>query len=287
MRPVSLTVLGSGDAFTTCGRRNSSYLVSAGDARIIVDCGPTALNGLARVRCDPATVQGVIQTHFHGDHILGLPMLILHHQYVKGPPEGLRVFGPIGTDERVMSVYSTVYAASAAKLAGLDRVAGSAAEPGGIVPHGGPFASLSPPPKPPSGSPSGLAPALVRWTTVTAGPVYDLPGGVGTLTALPMAHNPESLGYRLDVFGRTLAFTGDTRWNELLPRLAADADLLVIDCSFLDQALGDHLSYREIDERRHELTARRIVLSHLGSTMESPGKKLRFPRARDGMTIDL
>ncbi|MBI4863195.1 MAG: thiolase family protein [Candidatus Riflebacteria bacterium] len=39
---------------------------------------------------------------------------------------------------------------------GLDRVASSAAEPGGIVPHGGPFASLIPPPKPPSGSPSGL-----------------------------------------------------------------------------------------------------------------------------------
>ncbi|MBI4862051.1 MAG: protein kinase [Candidatus Riflebacteria bacterium] len=39
---------------------------------------------------------------------------------------------------------------------GLDRVASSAAEPGGIVRDGGPFASLIPPPKPPSGSPSRL-----------------------------------------------------------------------------------------------------------------------------------
>ncbi|MBI4862590.1 MAG: DUF58 domain-containing protein [Candidatus Riflebacteria bacterium] len=39
----------------------------------------------------------------------------------------------------------------------LARVASSAAEPGGIVSHGGPFASLVPPPEPPPGSPSGRA----------------------------------------------------------------------------------------------------------------------------------
>ncbi|MBI4861300.1 MAG: hypothetical protein HY815_13745 [Candidatus Riflebacteria bacterium] len=66
-------------------------------------------------------------------------------------------------DERLAQVLLAVVLS----LGGLVRVASVAAEPGGIDRDGGPFASLIPPPKPPSGSPSGLAVRAVFWVLRT------------------------------------------------------------------------------------------------------------------------
>jgi len=51
--------------------------------------------------------------------------------------------------------------------------------------------------------------------------------------SLPMAHTPESVGYRIELHdGRSIAVSGDTDYCESVVDLARDADLLVLECSF-------------------------------------------------------
>jgi ribonuclease BN (tRNA processing enzyme) len=73
MSPVTVTFLGSGDAFGSGGRLETCLLLEAGGDRVLVDCGPTALAGLKKRRIDPAAVHTVLISHLHGDHFAGLP----------------------------------------------------------------------------------------------------------------------------------------------------------------------------------------------------------------------
>ncbi len=50
---MKLTVVGSADAMTSCGRGNSCYLLEGdGDGQLMADFGPTALAMLKRLRVD-------------------------------------------------------------------------------------------------------------------------------------------------------------------------------------------------------------------------------------------
>lgn len=244
-KPVSVTFIGTGDAFNSGGRRSSSYLVTAGDTRLVIDCGPTTPHGLKALGEDPGRVNAVLQTHFHGDHVLGLPMMLLHHQIQGGPPGGLTVVGPPELERLALEIYGLVYGRSAEKLK--------------------------------------EKPEVARFVQARIGDSITL--GDIAIQVHGVTHNPESIGYRICAYGRVLAFTGDTKWDDRLTALAEGSDLLVIDCTWLGDPIGDHLSYREIHEKRARLPSKRIVLSHFGPDMAGTPEKLELERAFDGMVV--
>lgn len=246
--PVSLTFIGTGDAFNSGGRRSSSYLVTAGDTRLVIDCGPTTPHGLKALGVDPGHVNAVLQTHFHGDHVLGLPMLLLHHQILGGRPGGLAVIGPPELEQLTIDIYARVYGRTAERLK--------------------------------------QTPEVAHFVTARPGEPITLADGTH-IDVFGVTHNPESIGYRIQIAGRTLAFTGDTKWDDRLTALADGADVMVIDCTWLDDAIGDHLSYKEILAKRDLLPAKRILLSHFGPEMCATTRKLELDRAHDGLVIEI
>jgi ribonuclease BN (tRNA processing enzyme) len=69
-------ILGSGGGIPSSERETACLLVREGDRALLLDAG----SGLGRLRDDPALLQGidrvdVVLTHFHFDHICGLPVL--------------------------------------------------------------------------------------------------------------------------------------------------------------------------------------------------------------------
>src|SRR5262245_58096959 len=108
--PVArVTFLGTSDAFHSAGRRNAAYLVEDGASRVAVDFGPTALQSLAILGIDPASIDAVLLTHLHGDHIVGVPFLVLdgiHHSRRSRP---LEIVGPVGTRARIEALFRATY----------------------------------------------------------------------------------------------------------------------------------------------------------------------------------
>ncbi len=76
---MQLTFLGGTRTVT-----GSKYLVTEGDAKVLVDCGlfqgykQLRLRNWGRPPIAPATLSGVILTHAHLDHIGYLPLLVKH-----------------------------------------------------------------------------------------------------------------------------------------------------------------------------------------------------------------
>src|SRR5207249_6024489 len=93
---LTLTVLGSGDAFGSGGRNQSGYLVQARGFCMLMDCGVTTLVSLKRHRVDPTSLDLVLLTHLHGDHVAGLPFLFHDFKHAGFRKSPLRVAGPRG-----------------------------------------------------------------------------------------------------------------------------------------------------------------------------------------------
>ena len=67
------------------------------DGRILLDGGAPLLPHMHRLGIDPGAVQLLFLTHFHGDHMLGLPPFALHPALASATP--LTVVGPPGVED--------------------------------------------------------------------------------------------------------------------------------------------------------------------------------------------
>ena len=116
--PVTVTFAGSGDAFGSGGRYQACIHLRGpgGAAPVLLDCGATSLPALRRCGLDPGEVAAVFVSHLHGDHVGGIPFLLLHAQFARraGP---LAVIGPPGTARRLTELMEGLFPGSTAVLA--------------------------------------------------------------------------------------------------------------------------------------------------------------------------
>ena len=84
------------------------------DGRVLLDGGAPLLPHLHRLGIDPGDIEVVFLTHFHGDHILGLPPFVLHRVFVDRRP--LTFVGPAGTEERLEQLWELSWGAEWKKM---------------------------------------------------------------------------------------------------------------------------------------------------------------------------
>ncbi len=85
MADLTLTVIGCSAAAPRAGGASSSYLVAAGETRVLLDCGPGSLSFL-RKEINPRNLDAIVLSHLHADHTLDLIPLCYLLKY--GPLEG-------------------------------------------------------------------------------------------------------------------------------------------------------------------------------------------------------
>ncbi len=87
---MEVAFLGVGEAFGASA--NTALLVNR---ELLLECGPHALLQLRKLGADLAKIKLVFISHFHGDHFLGLPALLLAARE-DGREESLTLLGPEG-----------------------------------------------------------------------------------------------------------------------------------------------------------------------------------------------
>ncbi|HLG73217.1 MAG TPA: ribonuclease Z [Chloroflexota bacterium] len=114
---MKVTFLGTGAAWPSARHNNVCFVVHSREP-VLFECGPSILYQLAVAGIDPGELRTVIISHIHGDHALGLPMLLVSAQ-IANRRNPLTVCAPESTVEPLRRICTTVYPSLGRLLASL------------------------------------------------------------------------------------------------------------------------------------------------------------------------
>jgi ribonuclease Z len=192
-----VTLLGSGVPDPDPNRFSASTLIEAGDQKLLIDVGRGATIRLYQLHIPLSKIDVVFFTHYHSDHTIGLPDLLLTGWL---PPSfahrttPLHVIGPVGA-KNLLSNIAVAYSADI-----------SGREEDQHLP------------------PEGVAANVEEFTQ--DGTVYEKDGV--RVTAFEVEHGIKpAYGYRVDYDGRSVLLSGDTNFNENVIKHGEGIDLLI------------------------------------------------------------
>jgi ribonuclease BN (tRNA processing enzyme) len=96
-----------------------------------------------------------------------------------------------------------------------------------------------------------------------------------------------ALVLRLTLAGRTIAYTGDTAWTGAIADAAADADLLIAEGYYRDKNIPFHLRLADLDAHRGQLSARRVIVTHMSADVLDGEHPTSLEQAHDGLVLRL
>jgi len=103
---MELTFLGTGSMVPTIDRNATSILISYRNENLLVDCGEGTQKQFRYAGISPAKITRILITHWHGDHVFGLPGLLT--TIAKFAPEKkLDIYGPIGSSKYLNMLLSS------------------------------------------------------------------------------------------------------------------------------------------------------------------------------------
>jgi ribonuclease BN (tRNA processing enzyme) len=131
---------------------------------------------------------------------------------------------------------------------------------------------------------------FLSFRTLLPGTTTDLASM--QVTAYSVPHNPatEPTALRIAHAGVTLAYSGDAGWSPALLEVARGADVFICAVWDIDDDDPAFLDYRTLRQHLAEMSAKRILLTHLGPPMlESIPRVLAdgFLVAADDLSLEL
>jgi ribonuclease BN (tRNA processing enzyme) len=117
--------------------------------------------------------------------------------------------------------------------------------------------------------------------------IMEMPESAASLPfsveALPLRHSSLTLGYRIAIDGRIIAYCPDTGYCENAVTLARDADLLITECAYKnDQCIEGwpHLNPATAARIAREAGAKGLVLTHFDASVYRS-----FPERKEAETV--
>ena len=93
---IKLTFLGTSAAIPSAKRNHTAILLTYYGENILVDCGEGTQRQFRKAKLNPCKITRILITHWHADHILGIPGLLKTFA-LSGYNKTLFIYGPRGT----------------------------------------------------------------------------------------------------------------------------------------------------------------------------------------------
>ena len=245
---VKLQILGTRGPEFLDAQASTGYLIWLDNkARVIVDTGPGTLQRFKQSGADFADVDLMLFSHFHVDHSSDFPAYIKAAFFTERNKD-LTVMGPTGTK----------FVASAEQF--VERAIGSN---GGMYPYLGNFLDKN------KGSAYKINVKNIEWSysDLNIKTIYHK-GGI-TVKTVSTHHGPfPSQGYRVDLAGCSISFTGDMSGRlRAMPDLARNSDILVAHNAIPEDATGVaallHMTPSYIGRMAKKANVKLLLLTHL------------------------
>lgn len=182
------------------------------DRRVLLDCPAQTLTHLQKLDLEIDQLDLILLSHQHSDHVIGMDLLLLE-----------LTMGRASRSERPLRIAAPpgVYERVAEIIGGAPRMT----------------------PKDDD---------RITWIEMHDGASFEWEGV--TVQAVEVDHMPElflAVGYRVEIDGKLIAYTGDTKICDAVYTLAEGADLLVLECG----GGPPHMNWDDIHKLRDDLPA--------------------------------
>jgi ribonuclease BN (tRNA processing enzyme) len=241
---TKVTILGSGTCVPSLKRSSASVLLSTGESRVLLDIGAGTIHRLLEAGCRVIDISHILITHFHPDH----------------------------TGELASFLFSNKYPDASLRMRPLTLLGG----PG--------FKDFF----------RKLSHVYNEWITLSPDKVClveadpeetgEMDFGDFFLSWAPVAHNPESLAFRIrSRAGKTVVYSGDTGESESLKSLAKGTDLLVCESALPDALkVPGHLTPSLAGDIAAAARVGKLVLTHFYPECDTVNMAAECRRSYDG-----
>ncbi|MFP5405430.1 MAG: MBL fold metallo-hydrolase, partial [Gammaproteobacteria bacterium] len=196
---LTVTLLGTGSPRPNLLRFSAATLVQTGMLNMLFDAGRGCTIRLGQIGVPLGSVDPVFITHFHSDHLVGLPDFwmtgyIQTSYAMRRKP--LRIIGPQGTKHIAQGMHDAFSADARIRI--------------------------------PDEKTPEVATQIDARDFDADGVVFEAEGV--KVTAFAVNHGPlihPSYGYRIDYAGRSVLISGDTKFDEAVIRNGMGVDLLI------------------------------------------------------------
>lgn len=252
---MKVTFIGTGNAFAQLGRFQSAHWMTIHNSHILFDCGNTVLSAIKKFNLPITQLQTILLSHFHGDHLLGLPFIFLDRLYLNPVANKLNVYGFKGIKGVINTLMETIYPAQSNQIEQVANIHELSVGDEIILPTG-----------------------IVKTTKAnhTDNSLF--------FKFIPSDHDDTGLPI--------VAYTGDNELQEEQLSFLSDVDILITECTDWDQIGGHHTSWNLLKKFlpaiRH-MGVKKIILVHLGEQIINASAK-EFPadviRTYDGLELN-
>jgi ribonuclease BN (tRNA processing enzyme) len=245
---MRLQFVGCGDAFGSGGRFNTCFHLVGRGVNVLIDCGATSLVSMNKLAIDPNDVDVIFLTHFHADHVGGVPSFLLDANYVLKRDRALTIVGPPSLKARYAGIMEAGFPGTR-DLALRFPLELQELEIGKRATVDG-----------------------VRVTPYHV--VHDDRAG-------------PCLGLRFEAEGKVIAFSGDSEWTNTIIDIGYHADLFICEAYTRDKPIATHMALSSIERHLNQISPKRLILTHMSNDMLARRAEVAFETAEDGMVVDI
>jgi len=240
--------VGCGDAFGSGGRFNTCFHLVGRNVNALIDCGATSLVAMNKFAIDRNDIGAIFISHFHADHVGGVPSFLLEANYILKRERALTIAGPPSLKAR----YAPLMDASFPGTRVLEL----------------------------------RFPLLLRELEIGSSNAFgDL--RVTPFHVQHDDRAGPCLGFRFECEGKVVAYSGDTEWTDAVIEIGREADLFICEAYTRDKPITTHMALSQLEPRLDRIRPKRLILTHMSNDMLARRGEIGFETAEDGMIVEV